>query len=733
MINHYQRFIFLLCIVFLNSCASDSENKEEPDIVAPVIAFSIGGFPNTTTTPIVVSNKIEISVDAQDEGGISKIEAFINGDKMGEDLTAPYTISIDISTFTSKIAGSNKYKDYILKVTATDKTGNTSSKEQAIYIDNELPSISEVSLLENQIINGYSNEVTFLVTDNQEISSITVFLNDTSLSIIEGDTLKVNIPTLNLTDGINLLKIEATDSAENTAIYTVNFISDNTGPEISVENLIEGMIIDESFLFTPNITDIYSEIDSVQISINDSIVLHDLFTNGINYTLDPESFPIGENLININASDQVGNKTILDITQLIHRRLLKITFENETINPGYAKFYVFASDSNGELLDIKEASISTTELILNTTTDINSTTEFMVTFAGFLSGYGDFSILSTIQNITRDNLKIINLKTPKKEYVVSNLEFHVVNNPTDYGIDGYGSFYSASYFPDSDALHFETREVANSNINHSDKVYLKSYNYNNYTYSYMLLDFPLAEDMVIDYSQFISDGVENRFYNAPFTTGDNGKSTSLNLFGYLNETDFNNDSSHLLWNEGRGLESNFDSSNGILYSLDTQFSFYRYELQLEDYFTKRIGAPLDYYSYPDWSIDFNQNGNTIEIISTGLEHTNGNIFLENSEGVDKIYRWNLLFNSQTTSNIILPKLPNELSSWNINDVYNSNTIEIQQVELKRYEGINSYEEYLQNSIKPNLNSRKTSDFIESIFNNPRYNIHRDTEDLFVIF
>ena len=107
--------------------------------------------------------------------------------------------------------------------------------------------------------------------------------------------------------------------------------------------------------------------------------------------------------------------------------------------------------------------------------------------------------------------------------------------------------------------------------------------------------------------------------------------------------------------------------------------------------------------------------------------------MENSEGVDKIYRWNLLFNSQTTSNIILPKLPNELSSWNINDVYNSNTIEIQQVELKRYEGINSYEEYLQNSIKPNLNSRKTSDFIESIFNNPRYNIHRDTEDLFVIF
>ena len=733
MTNYASFFLSLLLFVCLLSCSSDSETKEEPDIVSPIVEFTIDGFPNLTTSPVVVSNKIEISIDAKDEGGISKIEAFINNEKVGEDLTAPYIINIDISSFTSKIASSNKYKDYVLKITATDKTGNTTSKEQAIYIDNEIPSISDVSLTENTILNGDSNEVTFLVTDNQKISAVSVYLNDTQLSIIEGDTLRVNIATINLTDGLNALKIEATDGAENTASYSVNFISDNTGPEISIENLIEGMIIDEPITFSPIITDNYSEIDSIKISINDSIVLNDLFSNGINYKFNPENFPTGENKINIESSDALGNEAIITVSQLIYRRLLKISLEDETINPEYAKFYVFASDTNGELLDIKEATISSTELILNTATDIDLSTEFMVTFAGFLSGYKDSSYLSTLQNITRDNLKIINLKTPKREHVVSNQQYPVINNPADTGIDGYGSNYNATYYSDNDVMPFETRDVVNANITYSDKIYLKSLNYNNNVYGYMVLDAPLSEDFIVDYSQFTSDVVEQHSYNAPFETGDNEKSTMLNLYGYFNASDLENDSSHLLWNLGNVLQNNFDPINGIRYKLNTQFSFYRYELQLEDYFTKRTGIPLEYYSYPDWSIDFTQNNNIIQLSSTGAEHTNGSVFIENYDQTNEIYRWNIVFNSQTTSTVILPQLPEELSSWNINDIYNANTLEVQQVELKRYEGISSYEDYLLNSIKPNLNSRKTSDNIESIFNNPNFNVHRDIEDLFLIY
>ncbi|WP_047419660.1 Ig-like domain-containing protein [Cellulophaga sp. Hel_I_12] len=719
---------------FLFSCSSDSENKEVPDIVAPDLAFSIAGFPKSNTSPIIVSKSFEININAKDEGGISKIEAFINNEKVGEDSTAPYLINIDVSTFTSKIANSQKYKDYVLKVTATDKNENSTSTEQIIYIDNEIPTISAVSILENSILNGDLNEVSFTVTDNQEVVAITAFLNETELPIVEGDTLKINISTLNLTDGPNTLKIEAIDNAKNTTSYTVNFISDNTGPEIKLNSLIEGQIIDEAITLNPIITDAYSEIDSLRISINDSIIFKGLYANEINYNLDPENFAIGENVLNIEVNDNLDNKTTYSIRLMIHRRLLKITLENGTINPSYAKFYVFASDTNGELLDIKEATISSTELILNTAADIDKTAEFMITFAGFSSGYADFSTLSTIQNITRDNLKLINLKTPKRESVVNNKHYKVINNQNDIEINGYGSFYNSSYFPENDSLHVETRELINSNIVHSDKIYLKSNNYNNNVYSYLLLDAPLPDDnFIIDYSKFISDGVEKRFYDAPFTMSDNGKSTILTLFGYLNEADFNQESGHLLWNQGKALSSNFNPSNGILYSLDTQFTYYRYELQLEDYFTKRIGTPLPYYSYPNWSIDFIQNGNNIQINSTGMEHTNGSIFLENSDGINDIYRWNIIFNSQTTSTVILPKIPNELNSWNISQSYNTNNLDVQQVALKRYEGINSYEAYLIHSIKPNLSSRKTTDFMETIFKNPTYNVYRDIEDLFIIY
>lgn len=727
--------LIILNVIFLG-CSSDSDNdlNETPDVILPQLDFSLAGITeNQTSEPVVVSNQIEINIDAKDEGGIAKIEAFLNNEKVGEDTSAPYKIIIDVSSFTSKAASTNKYKNYTLKITATDKSGNQTSKEQIINIDNEKPTISSVSLEDGSIINGSENLITFDAIDNESLNSVKVYINDEQLPEVVLTDMEININTTVLEDGVNTLKIEAIDNAENVTVHSVDFITDNTGPEIKVENLLEGMIIDEEVLVNIRLTDTHSEIDSVKITINDSIVSNHSYIDPITYTLNPDEFSTGENSIQIETSDTLGNTALFSSSHIIHRRLLKVTLENETINPSYAKFYVFASSSNGELLDIEEATISTKELILNTPIDLGPNEEFMVTFAGYISGYGDYSGLSTFQNVTRNNLKIINLKKPPKVRVISNKEYTVINNPSDTGIDGYGSSYNSSYFSDEDRLHMGIRDVINSNNEHSDKIYLKSYNYNNNVYSYMLLDAPIQDNFIIDYSNFSSIGVENRFYNAPFELVNNGKSASLMLYGFLNETDRINESSHLLWNQGRGIETNFDFSNGILYRLDTQFDSYRYELQLEDYYTERTGIPLTYYSYPDWSVDFVQNDYNVQVNSSGIEHTTGSLFLEGSETVDNLCRWNILFDSQTTTNVTLPQLPEELSSWNVSDLYNSASIEAKQVELKRYEGVNSYEDYLIKAVQPNISNRKVSDFMESTFYNPDYNIRIAVEDMSVIY
>ena len=92
-------FVGLLSIFVLFSCSSESdEPTPEPDVIAPVVDFSILGSSSSSNseTPIV-SNQIVVEIDANDAGGVAKVEAFINNEKVGEDTTAPYQITIDVS------------------------------------------------------------------------------------------------------------------------------------------------------------------------------------------------------------------------------------------------------------------------------------------------------------------------------------------------------------------------------------------------------------------------------------------------------------------------------------------------------------------------------------------------------------------------------------------------------------------------------------------------------------
>lgn len=135
---------YLLTLFFiLFSCSSDSEDSTpEPDVVAPEVDFTITGVSGSGgSEPVVVSNQIQINIDAKDSEGIAKVGAFINNQKVGEDTTSPYQIIIDLSGYASK-GVTSKLTDYLLRIDATDTSGNTSSSEQLINIVNETPLIT---------------------------------------------------------------------------------------------------------------------------------------------------------------------------------------------------------------------------------------------------------------------------------------------------------------------------------------------------------------------------------------------------------------------------------------------------------------------------------------------------------------------------------------------------------------------------------------------------------------
>lgn len=186
---------FVILFIVLTSCSKDTEpeTNEIPDTLAPKIAFTIKGMDLNINEPIVVSGQLEITIDAEDSGGISRVEAFINDEKVGEDTTVPYNIIIDLNSFQSK-SGKNSYNlNEVLRLTATDKAGNRSSAEQAIIITANTPLIT-ITFPEGFISSFFEN--------------ITVFASYMDGKLLEGTTTPISSSTRSVTlyapNGFNL-------------------------------------------------------------------------------------------------------------------------------------------------------------------------------------------------------------------------------------------------------------------------------------------------------------------------------------------------------------------------------------------------------------------------------------------------------------------------------------------------------------------------------------------------
>ncbi|WP_430966193.1 Ig-like domain-containing protein [Spongiimicrobium sp. 2-473A-2-J] len=688
--------------------------------MAPTVNISIAGFPSATPSePIVVSGQIEINIDAKDAGGIAKIEAFINEQKVGEDTTAPYQIIVDISSFDSKVGSTNKFKDYILKVSATDDAGNVTSVQQTINIDNEMPMVSAVSLTEGTVINGDVNAVTFEVTDNEVLTSVKTFLNGELLSDVTDGSFEANINTLTLQDGENVFRIEATDAADNVGVFEVNFIADNTGPEVTLPNLEDGQILDELIVLAPQVSDTYSEIVSLEVVYGDTQLI--LIEDAVDYQLDfnPELFPTGTGSLHFIATDSLGNESETSISVDIYRRLITIHFPANYYNPVFARIYVFASSMDGETLDSKRVFQDTQEITLRTNVEIDADSEFMLTIGEYQTGaFGNASEFTTLQNLKPSTLGVLNLKTyPRFDAGPTQpLRFPATGfDPDDtLGIGSEGFGYGGSLFQEISELSLDRRRNTTSTIN-TDFIYLPLFNFDLNEYSYYVADWEFPSDFVLTPDLFTSAGVERRTFEPIVTTGAY-ESSNIWIAGYFNEDEFQNNVYHRIYGIGYG----FNPAGGIPYYFNNIFDKYRYNVRLNSYYTERTGEPLTSFQTLDWTVDYSFANNEVDLIKSGNGHSVGKILIDSNspvviDGLNISYRWSLLFDSEKMDKIVLPKIPEEIQTWGFYQLYEQNSMEAQQAEIKRYDGITSYDEYLDKVIKNNEFSYLVSPVMESTF------------------
>lgn len=713
------RTFFALCILSI-SCSKDED--EAPDTIPPSVAFTIKGITQDLSQTPVIGNTIEIEISAQDAKGISKVEAFMNDVKVGEDNQPPFKITIDLTQYSKKLTSKgtalNKTQtQYTLKVSATDLSGNVASVERDIIVDNELPTVTEVTLENNTVITGEENPVTFKANDNEGISSLEVKINDILVETTspEDNTYTFNINTVLLEDGPNNITITATDQASNAATYNATFVVDNSGPAISLEGLSSGDIMDEVNILTIGAEDPYSEVASLKIYVNDDLILSSEDGSELAIDFNPDDYPTGDALLKIEAIDALGNESSSETEFQIKRLLLKINVPNGFLDPSVSKFYVFASNSTGELLDIKPLDFNTYSIRLSTLEDVAPNDDYMVNFAYLYSGVGQTSIIKTIQNVKRSSLSSIDLKVPERKSVSTQNTYQLSEMPNGINVVGEGTDYNSTWDPQNpgNGYYIENYNLAYTNAT-SNQHYIYYHNQSNNNYGYQLVAKPLSSDFILDYNNFTTDGVETRYINGS-AIQDPDKFTTLMLYGYLTANDLQNGIKHRIWGHGYGNSIVMD--NGLRYDFNTNFHEYNYQLTMENYRVEAIGEPLNYYDAPNWSIDYTYSSSTksFTLNKSGASHNVGKIMMDQVDN-NSFYTWTVLFDSQATTEVILPKLPSELQSWNINSYYTTGNLTTEQIEVKRYDGLNSYDAFLQSVIENNeYNQHNVTEKTESIF------------------
>lgn len=732
-VNMLKNKIIAIVIFLLAACSRDSEPEEKqiPDNIAPEVEFAIAGFPEnpSTTEPVVVSNQIEVNISARDAGGIDKIEAFIDEDKVGEDSSAPYQIIVDISAYTSKNATSNKYKNYILKVVATDKSGNTSSIEQIINIDNELPAIVEVSLMNETVINGIDNTVTFRVSDNEALNSVKTYINNNLISEITDGNYEISINTLELEDGNNIFKIDAIDAAGNLASYIVNFVSDNTGPEISLDEIEESQIIDEILNLNPTITDSYSNVLSMEILLNDTSVNLLQGMDEYFFEFDPEKFPTGNNVLKLIAKDVLENESTIEIPINIHRRLITINIPENRIDNGMKLAIAFVSKMDGSLIQSKEILAGDREISFSVAEEFDNDTEFMLSFYLEENPYSNSAYISTHQNLTRSNPNVLNLAKPKylgsqnaygTEIPASNFLSNdniIANGGTFINGRTRSTSRSSAYYAhlDSEKKHLSIATSDLSIPSPFNEFYL--YMNNSGVYKYKIVDNPVPGGYILDKTTFTSENIERHYFSVP-NSSDSYPDFFLEIFGATTLEDDYLNNYHQIYNTDRNI---FFYEQNFYYDLNSSFEKYKHTFSWANYYTERRGIPLDTYDIPAWTLDYSNNGNTVYINAEQSEPILGRLYCVDSDyELHPPYYWTITFDSRKLQEVVIPDLPDNIFHT-ITEAQNNNTIKVTGVSIYSYQNIMDYDMYIQKVLKDNRDILDVTDWFNSIHKSPQSN------------
>ncbi|MDO8627192.1 MAG: hypothetical protein Q7K42_01890, partial [Candidatus Diapherotrites archaeon] len=351
----------------------DSKNYPDGEHELKYYADDKAGNMNNTTLSVIFDNTLpQIFITGIEEGKFYNTN--INpGFQIVETNPDLNTFELNSQTYLPGTIISEEF-EHNIKVTTTDKAGNTAEKDVNFIIDKTKPAIQISNPKQSDFIRQ-----TFEVIGTE----FDKYLNQTKLLLnnaLISNSLPFTINSTNYPDGLHEIKYYANDKAGNENETNIQVEFDNTLPKI--ENITPGTGSNLRQIVTANASIIEKNLKQIQVFLDSNFL-----SSVLPFNLNTTQFEDGSHELKVTSEDKAGNASENSTQIIIDNTPPELSVNELTLNPT-------TQDMNYVIEGLTEA-LSTTNIKVNLETiPVNSSGYFNYS-KNLLLGRNDFTIIST--------------------------------------------------------------------------------------------------------------------------------------------------------------------------------------------------------------------------------------------------------------------------------------------------------------------------------------------------
>ncbi|MCS7298804.1 MAG: Ig-like domain-containing protein [Spirochaetia bacterium] len=436
------RRIFVITVLFTLLAYSCSKLPEFSDLVKsdndrPVVLVK---YP--TNNSILTSSNIVVIGNAYDSTNSSRnsVSSGISGVYIRVD--EGQFVLVEGTTSWSKVLSNLSQGTHVLQVYAVDISNNTSMTQSVSFkVDSIEPSITILSPSNRAIV---KNPVSVIVDVFDEVSGVKQVLINTSLTNYTFSSTNVST-NINMTPGLNILRIVSVDFAGNTNVSVISFILDDTSPVVSIIHPSEEQNINSGSLSVYGTS--YDSRGVVEVwfrivgTTNTNLPFYKL-SGTTNWSTNISGLTEGTYFVQVYAIDTAGNHSITNTRKFFVdniRPLVSIIFptNNHKFTSNSITVEGTSSDQGSGIKEVW-VRIGTNNFVkIETTgnwiTNINNLSDGSTTLEAYsVDNFGNHSLTQSVSFVISE-IPTISIISPSEGQIFNEPNVNIVGNANDLG------------------------------------------------------------------------------------------------------------------------------------------------------------------------------------------------------------------------------------------------------------------------------------------------------------